>query len=78
MKFGEQNNSNINYILYNLLKYFPLSTFEFKEKKYDFKIRQAIKLLRVIKIYLIKKLRNILISSTRYHQEMILKVNWDS
>jgi len=46
IEFSQQKDSNINYILYNLLKYFPLTTFEFKYKKYDIKIRQFIKDLR--------------------------------
>ncbi|MFT3738396.1 MAG: hypothetical protein QM786_06530 [Breznakibacter sp.] len=43
IEFSQKRDSNINYILYNLLKYLPLTIDEFKDKKYDFKIREIIK-----------------------------------
>jgi hypothetical protein len=46
IEFNQKKDSNIIYILYNLLKYFPLTTSEFNDKKYDIKIRQFIKNFR--------------------------------
>lgn len=43
IKFSQKRDSNINYILYNLLKYLPLSTDEFKDKNHASKIREIIK-----------------------------------
>lgn len=40
--FTEKVDSTTNYILYKLLKYFPLNTFQFAEKKFDNQIKDLI------------------------------------
>jgi uncharacterized protein YukE len=42
IEFTQQVDSTTNYILYKLLKYFPLNTFQFAEKKFDNQIKDLI------------------------------------
>lgn len=42
IEFTQQVDSTTNYILYKLLKYFPLNTAQFVEKKYDNQIKELI------------------------------------
>ena len=46
IEFTEQVDSTINYILYKLVKYFPLNTYQFVEKKYDIQIKGLITKLK--------------------------------
>lgn len=57
IEFSQKKDSNINYILYNLLKYLPLSTDEFKDKDYDLKIREIIKSWRDDKTIINKEIK---------------------
>lgn len=42
IEFTQQGESTINYILYKLLFYFPMTTSQFNEKKFDSKIKERI------------------------------------
>lgn len=65
IEFTKQAEQTINYILYKLLKYFPLIPAQFLEKKYDLQIKNLITILKdepTISNKEIKKIHNFIVS----------------